>query len=97
MCSISAHCSQCFSKLPIISRQEGDLYKRIEVSVALMSGEQFTCHTFVVKDDLGTSLPSPAYLNVIIAGAVEHGLPEDYVEGLRKQPHNGYNGVVNPP
>jgi hypothetical protein len=29
--------------------------------------------------------PSPEYLDLIIAGAREHGLPEDYITGLAKR------------
>lgn len=36
--------------------------------------------------------PSPLYLNVILEGAVESGLPQDYIDVLKTIPHNGYDG-----
>lgn len=38
--------------------------------------------------------PSLAYLNVILKGAVESNLPEDYIEELHKIEHNGWNDSV---
>ncbi|KAK9712665.1 hypothetical protein QE152_g24776 [Popillia japonica] len=38
--------------------------------------------------------PSPAYLKVILLGAKESNLPENYVEFLRRIPHNGYSGDI---
>ena len=40
-------------------------------------------------------LPSEAYKNVIVEGAVEHGLPIEYVERLRLIQDNGYVGEVD--
>ncbi|CAG9862317.1 unnamed protein product [Phyllotreta striolata] len=39
--------------------------------------------------------PTPAYLNTMIEGAIETGLPLDYVEDMRKIPHNGSKEVPN--
>jgi hypothetical protein len=39
--------------------------------------------------------PSPHYREVIIAGAVEHKLPNDYINELREVSTNGFNGSVN--
>ena len=38
--------------------------------------------------------PSPHYKEVIVAGAVEHKLPTEYIERLRAIPTNGFNGIV---
>lgn len=38
--------------------------------------------------------PSPHYKEVILAGAIEHSLPSDYISILSKIPTNGYNGAV---
>ena len=38
--------------------------------------------------------PSPQYVDVIIRGAQQSGLPADYIEGLKQIEHNGYAGTV---
>ncbi|KAK6041592.1 hypothetical protein COOONC_20902 [Cooperia oncophora] len=43
--------------------------------------------------------PSPHYKTVIVAGAIEHSLPESYVKStamysLKEMPDNGYKGRV---
>lgn len=38
--------------------------------------------------------PSKIYIDTIIEGAIESGLPEDYIKNLRAIPHNGYCGDV---
>lgn len=38
--------------------------------------------------------PSSVYLNTILNGADESGLPEEYKSLLKKIPHNGYSGEV---
>ena len=78
-------------------RQEGELYVRIPVSVTTLSGDQQACYTYTVKEDKEDSLPSKPYLDILIEGAEEHGLPSDYIATLRSLPHNGYTGEVNPP
>ena len=70
---------------------------RIPVSVTTTSGDQQACYTYVVKDDKEDSLPSKRYLDILIEGAEEHGLPSDYIATLKSLPHNGYAGEVNPP
>lgn len=39
--------------------------------------------------------PSGIYMKVIVKGAVENGLPDPYVESLRRVEHNGYYGPVD--
>ena len=36
--------------------------------------------------------PSPAYKGVILCGASESGLPDEYVESLQQLAHNEYPG-----
>ena len=78
-------------------RQEGELYVRIPVSVTTLSGDQQACYTYTVMEDKEDSLPSKPYLDILIEGAEEHGLPSDYISTLRSLPHNGYTGEVKPP
>ena len=40
-------------------------------------------------------LPSGAYKNVIVKGAIEHQLPDKYIEKLRQIKDNGYIGQVD--
>ena len=40
-------------------------------------------------------LPSGAYKNVIVKGAIEHQLPDKYIEKLRQIKDNGYVGEVD--
>ena len=61
------------------------------------SGEKVSSYTYVMCDDSATdSLPSKPYLDTMTEGAEEHGLPNEYIEELKKLPHNGYTGIVNP-
>lgn len=39
--------------------------------------------------------PSAVYLNTILKGAEESGLPQDYQNWLKRIPHNGYSGPVD--
>ena len=83
-------------------RQEGSdvgLLRRKPVSVHTVSGECISCYLYQAtdqSDDL-EGLPSPQYLQVIITGAEEVGLPEEYQAQLKQLPHNGYQGDVGLP
>lgn len=39
--------------------------------------------------------PSIVYKSVIIQGAMDGGLPAEYIELLKKMPDNGYDGPVD--
>ncbi|XP_037288484.1 gamma-glutamylcyclotransferase [Rhipicephalus microplus] len=73
-----------------LDRQESD-YEGVDVTVKLSSGEDAVCRTYVYgRTKAGKrDLPSLFYKAVIVAGAVEHQLPEAYVQELVKQPDNG--------
>ncbi|KAL3243399.1 hypothetical protein MRX96_047449 [Rhipicephalus microplus] len=70
--------------------QESD-YESVDVTVKLSSGEDAVCRTYVYGRTKAAKrdLPSLFYKAVIVAGAVEHQLPEAYVQELVKQPDNG--------
>jgi cation transport regulator ChaC len=60
-------------------------YERQVVTVALDDGPSIEAVTYVamkgsVVDD---ACPSPPYLERIVKGAAQHGLPEDYIEKIR--------------
>ena len=58
--------------------------------------EPMLCRTYEVVDQSPEleGLPSPQYLQVMLSGAAEVGLPEDYQQLLRTHPHNNYQGEV---
>jgi len=81
-----------------LNDQEGvsmGIYKPIEVQVETPEGEKLTCRTYyLLIRDSEDKRPSPQYLGVIIKGAEENSLPEDYLARLKAIEHNGYSGEV---
>ena len=86
------------------SRQEGIVegageahYRRVEVNVVgCRAGEVMVCRSYEIVDQSPEleGLPSPQYLQVMLSGAAEVGLPEDYQQKLRTHPHNDNTGEV---
>ncbi len=70
-------------------------YKPIEVEVTTVSGSKLKCRTYemlsLAHED---NQPSPQYLSIIVMGAKECGLPEEYIGKLENIEHNGYSGPV---
>lgn len=67
----------------------------IAVEVATEQGEQLVCRTYhLLQRGSADRRPSPQYLDIIVRGAVEHSLPEYYVNKLRMFEHNGFPGPV---
>ena len=89
--------SDIYTHQRVIPRQEGESYKRITVTVTTKTGLQIPCFVYVMRDNKGKSLPSKPYLDTLIEGAREHGLPNEYIANLEKMDHNGYCGTVSPP
>lgn len=58
-------------------------YRRLSVSVARTDGITVEALTYVAVPAPDPGLPSPDYLRHLIAGAVHHGFPGDYVARLR--------------
>lgn len=90
---------KCLNEL---DRQEGvevGIYKPMEVQVLINDNEIIPCRTYQLvhnptspMDPKNRSLsrqPSKTYLNVILNGAEETGLPADYICFLRSFKHNG--------
>ena len=50
---------------------------------------------FLIKPEEADKRPSWVYKDVIVRGAVEHGLPQDYISQLRAVEDNGYRGEVS--
>lgn len=66
------------------------VYRRIELTVELTSGEKLACVSYE-QTNTTPGIPSPQYLSVIIEGAKEVGLPRDYIRTLQSISHNGYS------
>ena len=73
--------------------QEGvsyGIYKPLEVDVETPDGEKHTCRTYqLLIEDAQDKRPSPQYLDVILRGARQNGLPDAYIARLEKIEHNG--------
>lgn len=73
-----------------LDRQERE-YEAADVTVKLPSGDKVVCRTyFYLPSRPGKkNMPSLLYKAVIVAGAIEHKLPDSYVQELMKNPDNG--------
>lgn len=90
-----------------LDRQEGvgvGVYEVKHLAVELPDGEETMCRTYqlrVLPESLPhggvlpeSRCPSKVYLDTIIEGAIESGLPEEYIKNLSTIAHNGYCGDV---
>jgi hypothetical protein len=91
------------------NRQEGvadNIYERVELEVETTSdgNNKLACMAYKIRADTREKsqkehgeklLPSLRYKNVIIRGAKEHNLPDEYIAYLENIPDNGYNGEVD--
>lgn len=88
-------------------RQEGvhvNVYNPFQVTVTTPAGENLLCRCYhlvdqpeALKDDEKlpeSRQPSKIYMDTLIAGAKESGIPEDYIHFLSKVLHNGYAGKI---
>jgi len=72
-------------ELDRLDRTEGvhvGIYRRIPVEVAAGDGERVSAHTYVSAWATPGRKPSPRYIGLLLAGAREHGLPEEWVRFL---------------
>lgn len=92
------------SHLHNLDNQEGvhmNIYRPLQVSVETPSGNSLDCRVYMLCNNPGelppnknfTSQPSKTYIDVIISGSVESGLPEDYIQFLQSAEHNGQQGI----
>ena len=73
------------SALRTLDRATGvpDHYRRIQVSVVNASGESVNAHTYIASK-VGKGLrPAAHYLQTLLQGAGEHGLPADYIDVIK--------------
>ncbi|KAK2903675.1 hypothetical protein QQF64_009147 [Cirrhinus molitorella] len=83
------------SDLESLDRQENvkmGTYSPVEVNVST-SGQDLSCRTYIMNSCIYAP-PSPQYLKVIVMGAEQNGLPEDYQEKLRSIETNKYEGPL---
>jgi len=81
-----------------LDRQEGvsnGIYRPLTVTAVTPDGSSCSCRSYQLVTPPETDRrPSAVYHDVIVRGAVESGLPGDYVERLRAIENNGYSGRV---
>jgi hypothetical protein len=58
-------------------------YRRIPVSVIVDGDEELEAFTYQSDKSSPGRKPSPRYIGLLIEGAVQHGLPADYLHYLR--------------
>ncbi|XP_042597738.1 gamma-glutamylcyclotransferase b [Cyprinus carpio] len=83
------------SDLESLDRQENvkmGTYSPVEVNVST-SRQDLSCRTYIMNSCVYAP-PSPQYLQVIVMGAEQNGLPEDYQEKLRSIETNKYEGPL---
>ncbi|XP_065081602.1 gamma-glutamylcyclotransferase-like [Ochlerotatus camptorhynchus] len=92
--------------LPDLDKQEGvhnQVYKPLTLPICTTKGETLQCRVYqLVKNPPKLESieetrpferqPSQTYMNIIIRGATETGLPIEYVEYLNTIKHNGHSG-----
>lgn len=69
-----------------LDRSEGvhvELYWREPVVLEVPGGEPVVGFTYRSRRTTEGRLPSPRYMGLLLAGAAEHGLPDEYVAFLR--------------
>ncbi|HSP96018.1 MAG TPA: gamma-glutamylcyclotransferase family protein [Candidatus Dormibacteraeota bacterium] len=70
-----------------LDRSEGvhvELYWREPVELLLGAGERVAAFTYRSSRTTEGRLPSPRYMGLLLDGAAEHRLPDDYVSWLRR-------------
>lgn len=81
------------------------IYYPLTVEVETPLGKKLNCRVYIqtAKISKGVPLeslpverkPSLIYINTMLKGAKESGLPEEYQDFLRNITHNGYEGEVD--
>jgi cation transport regulator ChaC len=70
-----------------LDRTEGvpsGAYRRIPINVSVDTGAQIAAFTYQSDRICHGRKPSPRYINLLIEGATQHGLPLDYLHYLRR-------------
>lgn len=83
--------------VPSLDIQEGvplGIYSKMTVTVISDEGDIKNVITYARPEEIPVAAPSPQYLQVVLEGARECSLPQEYFEELNKIEHNGYAGNV---
>ncbi|HWQ03235.1 MAG TPA: gamma-glutamylcyclotransferase family protein [Candidatus Nitrosotenuis sp.] len=59
-------------------------YRRIEVTVFDADGNKVNAQTYIASKVEKGLRPASHYVQAILTGAGEHGLPADYIDGIRQ-------------
>ncbi|OPL21156.1 hypothetical protein AM593_09959, partial [Mytilus galloprovincialis] len=82
--------------IPSLDRQEG-IYKALNVDV-ISEDRSLTCRTYLLEPTTVPSdwdmRPSPQYMDIIIKGAIQSKLPDEYIDQLKNVEHNNYSGPM---
>ncbi|CAL4101429.1 unnamed protein product [Meganyctiphanes norvegica] len=82
-----------------LDEQEGvekGIYEVHPVTVEITNGELVQARSYkIIRPPETDKRPSKVYMDVILKGARENGLPEEYIKYLESIEHNGYSGEVN--
>lgn len=65
------------------------------VEVLVENNDRLMCFTYEKKSKSPPGLPSIPYKDTIVKGALQCGLPQDYVLMLQDIKDNGYHGEVD--
>ncbi|MCO6184984.1 gamma-glutamylcyclotransferase family protein [Rhizobium sp. L1K21] len=72
-----------------LDQAEGPGYHRHDDFKVMLAGsdDELTCSTYIARDILPGLVPFDWYVALIMAGALEHGLPAALIENLRQVRH----------
>ncbi|XP_006824811.1 gamma-glutamylcyclotransferase-like, partial [Saccoglossus kowalevskii] len=72
------------------------IYQLIRVTVKYPDNRTVDCSSFELRNPLpGERRPSPQYLSMVVAGAMQKGLPEEYTNKLKRVVHNSHEGPIS--
>lgn len=78
------------SELAKLKRWEKVGYSDMKLTVIRGNGQTVEAHAFAPRMLVPPRPPSRRYLNLLIAGAEEHGLPAAYIAALKATPTGGW-------
>ncbi|KAJ8920296.1 hypothetical protein NQ315_011957 [Exocentrus adspersus] len=91
-----------------LDNQEGvhqQIYYPLTVKVETPTGKELDCRVYIQTANVTNVVPltelpnerkpSAVYINTMLKGAKESGLPKEYQDFLGSIPHNGYSGEVD--
>ena len=68
------------------------LYTRKQVEVVTENGETITATVYQMTKRNGYSPPSNGYLNIILSGCCQWGIPEAYIRNVIKEANSHFGG-----